>query len=120
MSDKRGQNINPPDVLGLISLSDVMDSVIGVSATVLTRPGAGSGPYSETPKSLVLSVEAGSFRIQIGDTHTTISHTAPVATTSDGSAGLLLVEGAPMAVTAPSKVTVIGSDAADILTYWWI
>ena len=121
MSDKKSQRINAPEHLGLISISDAINSVKGATATVLTRPvAATTSPFAETPKTLAISVEVGSFRIQIGDTSATISNAAPGTTTSDGSSGLLLTVGVPVAFTAPSKVTVIGSSASDILTYWWI
>ena len=114
------QRVNDAEHIGLVSVGPI-NNVVGATATVLTRPTAGTGPYLETPRTLFIQVEQGTFRFQIGDQHLTLTYTQPPATVSDGSGSLLLVPGIlPFAFTSMSLCTVVGSSATDILTYWWV
>jgi hypothetical protein len=121
MTDRKTQRVNAPEHIGAISIGDI-NHVVGQTATALTRPSnESSSPFSETPKTLYMQVESGSFRVQIGDTHETLTYAPPVASVSDGSGSLLIFPGmVPPYYTAPSTVTVVGSSASDVLTYWWV
>ncbi len=120
MTDRKGQRVNAPEHIGAVSIGDI-NHVVGNTAVALVRPTGGTGPYNDSPKTLYMQVEAGSFRVQIGDTHGTLTYTAPGGSVSDGSGSLLIFPGmVPPFFTAPGTVTVVGADANSVLTYWWV
>lgn len=110
--DLHKQRVNSAGDLGLLSLSNNIQHVVGNTATVLIKPAG-----AET---LVMHVESGTFRLQTGDTSAGIAATAPSDDVTDGTGSLKLGADKTFAFTAPDEVTVIGSGAGDILTYWFV
>lgn len=109
-----GQDVSDAKELEVVSLSNVINHVQGAGAAVLTKP---SGGFNST---LVLHVESGNFRVQIGDKSGTITAAAPAGSVTDGSGSLKLQETEKIAITAPKKITVIGDGGSALLTYYWI
>lgn len=115
MAGKEAQRINAPGSLGLLSLSNEVNHVVGNTVIKLVRP-AGA-------ESLVMIVESGTFRARLGDHDAgggALTAAAPGASVTDGTGSVQLTPGQPFAITAPNEITVCGTGAGDILTYWWI
>lgn len=115
-----GQVINTSQQMGLASLPDNINVHVGATPTLITDP-AESDPNNNSSRYLILNVEKGSFRIQVGDTTGTIGAFAvPSANVTDGSSTLGLEEFEIYVFTAPDKFTVVGSAADSVLTYSWV
>lgn len=113
MSGFEGQALNTSHSMALMSVSNSINHLYGNTATAITKPTGSS--YTV----LVLHVESGSFRLQLGDTTGSISASDPSASVTNGTGSMKLLQDAPMAITAPATFTVIGSSGTDILTYYW-
>ena len=104
---------NWPRDLGVVPLPQEIDQVVGTAVTKLTRPAKA--------EVLVLVVEKNTFRVKPGDwVSTPLSGAAPGASITDGTGSLLLPEGSRWVLSAPDKITVVGSAAGSILTYYWV
>lgn len=106
------QRILPPEDVGALALSNEINHVYGQTATLLTRPAGG--------RHLVMRCEADGFRIRLGDQTATLTGAAPGADVEDGTGSLLLAAGEDLVIPAPTLITVCGSAATAILTYFWV
>lgn len=115
MSDLGGQRVLPAEALGALPIPDTVDCVVGATATLLTRP-------TNARTALVLLCDKGGFRVRLGDYHASGMPGAinPGASVTDGSAGVLVAEGASVVLGAPEKITVKGYAADSVLTYYWL
>jgi len=109
---KQGQTILTSTELGLLALSDDINHLKGVTATVLTRPAGTT--------TLVFHTEIGGWRAKLGDASATLTYGTPAATLSDGTGSLLFPAGDKYAIPAPEEITFVGQAADSILTYYWI
>jgi hypothetical protein len=113
MSGREGQRIIGVESAGAVALGDLINHLVGVTATLFTRPAGKT--------MLVLSCEAGSFRVRLGDRHTSgLVSTAPGASVTNGSGSLKLAAGDSLVLPAPAQISAIGASATDILTYYWL
>ena len=77
MADFHKQRVPDTEQTPVVVLNSLIDTVVGQTATVLTRP--------TRARFLYLMAEVDAWRLQLGNTNATIIATAPAATTSDGS-----------------------------------
>ena len=112
MAGLEGQIIANAHQLGVIGISNEVNHLYGNTATNITN--------DDSKGVLVLIVESGTFRYQLGDTTGTISASDPGASVTDGSGSFKIPDTGPIALSAPSSFTVIGTGATDILTYYWL
>ena len=106
-----GQRPIAMEALGAIPVAGEIEHLVGVTKTTLTRPTG--------MKTLVLHVEAGAFRAQLG-AGAGLTGAAPGASVTDGTGSLKLAAGSQTVLPAPATITVIGTSASDVLTYYWL
>jgi hypothetical protein len=112
-----GQRPISPEALGAAPVADIINELVGTTATLLTKP--------QGAQALYLVAEKGVFRLRVGD-HVADMPAAAYPTTSvtDGSAGVLLRavgdQQQHLAIPAPNKVTVKGYSADSSLMYYWM
>lgn len=107
--------------LGLVPINEKIDTVVGNTPVILTRPSANS--------ILVIQVTSGTFFFKPGAYDGNGANPAfpsdPSATTTeaggdDGDAAWPVQNGTERAYTAPDQITVKGSSASDKMYYYWL
>lgn len=111
--DLNGQRVISPEDLGAVALSSDIQHVVGAADALLNRPTSMSV--------LVMEVESGSFRVQLGsEASSSMDSAAPAASVTDGSGSHKLVTGRTYVFSAPVSLMVVGSGSTAVLTYWWL
>lgn len=94
----------------LLPLPEEVNHVVGTTVTTLTAPAGAT--------TLTMICEVNNFRIKAG-THGSLSSGAPGATVSTGTGSVKLVADQKLVIPAPTTITVVGTAAGSILTYYW-
>ncbi len=119
MAGLESQQILETKDIGEIALSNGINHAFGVQAELLLTAPAGA-------RLLYLRSEIGAWRVQIGDRSIATgdsevpSVASPVASVTDGSGSLPLLQGESIVIPSPTIVTVASFDAADVLTYYYL
>lgn len=114
-----GQLINTSQQMGLASLPDYINHYVGASPQVISDPRENAG--NNAASYMIVNVEKGSFRIQVGDTTATIgSYEVPSSLVDDGTGSLPLEEFETYVFTSPDKFTIVGSASDAVLTVGWL
>lgn len=119
MADLRKQRVIPIESMGAVPLPDIIDHVVGTTATLVSKPAeSGIAPFT----GILLKAEKGNWRLRLGDrtSEGMPSVEYPAATQSDDQGAWLLAEGESIVLPAMSQLTVKGFAATSILTYGWI
>lgn len=117
-----GQLVNNSQQMGIASIPEFINHYKGASATLIEDPrDADLGTDQFASHYMMISVEAGSFRMQVGDTTATIGAFAvPSATITDGTGTFPLEEFEVYVFTSPNKFTIVGNSANAVMTVAWL
>ena len=112
-----GQRPISPEALGAAPVADIINQLVGMTATLLTKP--------QGAQALYLVAEKGIFRLRVGDHVSDMPAAAyPATSVTNGSGGFLLRavgdQQQPIAIPAPNKVTVKGYSDDATLSYYWM
>lgn len=109
-----GQPVLVPTVEGSMTLSDVVNCVVGKMPTLVTRLAGAAH--------LVVEADQGGWHLRSGDCHagSTPATEFPAPSASDGSAGVHLRPGEHRVFPDPAQVTVARYAADSVLTYYWV
>lgn len=121
MSDSltEGQLVNTSQQMGLASIPKFINHYVGAGPTFIEDPNNNT-QTDNSSKYVILTVESGSFRLQLGDTTGTISSGVPGSTQTDGEGSFPLEEFEVYVFTAPDGFTIAGNDGSAILTVGWL
>lgn len=111
-----GAYVPPPEFVAAVPLGGYINSVVGSTATVLTKP---SGAMY-----LVMAADQNDFRVRVGDHSATGDNimpalAQPAASISDGTSGWHIPAGTGLTLPA-ATVTVKGYGSPSVLTYYWV
>lgn len=119
MADLHKQRVIPIESMGAVPLPDLIDHVVGTTATLVSKPSeTGISPFT----GILLKAERGNWRLRLGDRTSAgmPSVEYPAATQTDDAGSWLLAEGESIVLPALSQLTVKGFAASSILTYGWL
>lgn len=116
MSDRiEGQLLNSAQNMGLASIPEYINHYVGADVTLIENPDPDNSKY------VIIDVEVGSFRAQVGDKTATIgAYAIPNADVVDGTGTLAFEEYETYVFTAPNSLTVVGNSGAATLTVAWL
>lgn len=116
MGDRiEGQLVNSAQNMGLASMPDYIDHYVGAGPHLIENPDP------ENMKYVIVDVESGSFRMQVGDTTGSIgAYAVPASDVTDGSGTFSLEEFEKYVFTAPNEFTVVGNGGGAVITVSWL
>jgi len=111
--DLQGARKPAPEDLGALALSDQINTIVGDAQDVIARAG--------NDRVLVLKVEAGSFRVRVGDLNTGFDLSPPGSTLEDGAQAVeIFVADGFVFLSAPDFLSVQGQSPTDRLAYYFL
>lgn len=123
MGDKlEGQLINSSQQMGIASIPQFINHYTGATPILIEDPrDLDSNSNDLASAYMMVSVESGSFRMQVGDTTGTIgAYAVPSSDTTDGTGTFPLEEFEVYVFTSPNKFTVVGNSGNAVITVAWL